>query len=121
MTSYGSNTTVQIKVFGATDSAEDTRCTNARDTATRYINTKLGLEDDITTPDNEINDCCNFLAAAIIGSSPETVIENFNWKIGLEMLKKIGMRASVQPSNNKSVVIDGFGRNEVLGNHEAVY
>ncbi len=108
MTAYGSNTVVQTIVYGTTDSNEDTRCTNARTTATYLINTELGLDADLLSADNEINTCCNYLAAGIISSSPETVTENIFWKIGKTALSQLKNRSSTKPSQDDSILVDRF-------------
>lgn len=108
---YGDDDTVQKLVFGAVDNNEDTRTTNARTQATYFMNAELKLTQDLTTPDDETNNCCNFLAAGIIGSSPESVTENINWKIGLKILATIKSRSSViDPYSNtsKTIMVDRF-------------
>lgn len=111
MTAYGDDDTVQKLVFGAVDNNEDTRTTNARTTATYFMNSELGLVDDISSPDDETNNCCNFLAAGIVGSSPETVADNINWKIGLKILERLKVRTSVRDNGSgasESMLVDRF-------------
>lgn len=109
MTAYGDDDTVQKLVFGAVDNNEDTRTTNARTQATYFINAKLGLLEDLASPDDEVNNCCNFLAAGIVGSSPENVADNINWKIGVDILKSITNRSTVEkPNTGNTLVVDRF-------------
>lgn len=108
---YGDDDTVQKLVFGAVDNNEDTRTTNARTQATYFMNSKLGLIEDISSPDDETNNCCNFLAAGIVGSSPESVTDNINWKIGLSILESLKTRSSVKDNGsgaNDGVLIERF-------------
>jgi hypothetical protein len=109
MTAYGDDDTVQKLVFGVVDNNEDTRTANARTQATYFMNAKLGLLEDLTAPDDETNNCCNFLAAGLVGSSPENVSDNINWKIGLDILKSLMNRStSEKPSTGTTLVVDRF-------------
>lgn len=109
MTAYGDDDTVQKIVWGVVDNNEDTRTTNARTTATYYINAELGLLADLASPDNEINNCCNYLAAGIVGSSPENVAENINWKIGKDILKNLKNRSTAEkPGTGSTMFVERF-------------
>ena len=84
--SYGTIAATQKIAFGATNSDEDTRTTQAQTTATKFINATLNRTTDITTPSGQIDEACNLIAAAILTTSPEHTTENVWWKMGLKLL-----------------------------------
>jgi hypothetical protein len=111
---YGDNATVQKTVFGATDSTEDSRSTNARTVATYYINSQLGLLSDLTNPDNETNNCANLLAAGIVASDPKDIQNNVYWIMGEKILENLKSRSTIKDNlggASDSFMVEGFHRN----------
>ena len=105
--SYGSNSEAQIIAYGATNADLDTICESARKVATAVINAHLNLKTDTDAPSDEINSCCDTLAAAIISTSPEATAESALWKAGMDMLKNLPDNSS-DASWGVTIPVDRF-------------
>ena len=86
---YGSASEAQILAYGATNSDLDTICQSALKAVTSTINAHLDLSEDIDSPSQQVENCANTLAAAIISTSPEATAKSALWIIGMEMLEKL--------------------------------
>ena len=107
MASYGTNAATQILAFGSSDSNQDTRTSGSRDLATSIINTKLGLVDDLTSVTDEVNRCCNFIAAGIILSGQITVDSQDMhpyYKEGMKMLEELDLNTLTEINQDAFLV-----------------
>lgn len=108
---YGSNAEVQKLAFGAVDSTQDTRTTTARDAATAIINAKLGLENDLTTPNNQINTITNLLAAGIILSGQISIdsqkMHPF-YDQGIQLLDSVDISSLTEIQFQPNIMVDRF-------------
>jgi len=86
MVAYGTNSAVQILAYGAANSDEDVRSSQARSTSTAIINATLMIIDDLSAPSNTINQACNLISAAIITTPPEALATNAFWIQGMLLL-----------------------------------
>lgn len=89
MASYGSDDNTQILAFGAVNNSLDTKSAYARSVATSVINSNLNIENDISSPSDAVNNCCNMLAAAILRSKPGESNKDTLWDQGIMLLEKL--------------------------------
>lgn len=87
MASYGTSAAVEILVYGAVNTDEDTRCDQARTTATAIINAFLNVTQDINSPSAQITQAANLIAAAILTTTPEGLTTNAWWQQGVILLE----------------------------------
>lgn len=108
MTSYGSNSAVQYLALKRTDSNLDNQTGAYRDVATSFINGKLNLTVDITSPSDGITRAANLLAAGLMMTSAQTIDEINGHpfiKLALQLLDSI---AGDQASDNGLVWDNNF-------------
>lgn len=102
---YGSDAGVQKLIWGESDTAKNNATTQARTTATSYINAFLNRSTDIpATVPAGIDECCNLLAAGIIEKAM-SITERppmDHWAIGKDMLELI--KGDNSPDNEWGVI-----------------
>jgi len=86
---YGSNSEAQVIAYGATNADLDLISESARKVATATINAHLDISEEIDSPSQQVETCCNTLSAAIISTSPEATAKSALWVAGMEMLEKL--------------------------------
>lgn len=102
MASYGSNSAVQYLALKRTDSNLDNQTSAYRDVATSFINGKLNLIADITSPSDGVTRCANLLAAGLMMTSAQTIDEINGHpfvKMALELLELISGDQSADGSD----------------------
>jgi hypothetical protein len=75
MASYGTNAAVQYLALKRTDSNLDNQTGAYRDIATSFINGKLNLTADISSPSDGVTRCANLLAAGLMMTSAQSIDE----------------------------------------------